>query len=93
MVRVRAAAERAGFLLAERLRDALPGLRLVMDCSGGNFGNQLKRADKSGAMFAVIVGDQEAANGRASIKPLRESGEQQELAWDALVSFIAGQMD
>jgi histidyl-tRNA synthetase len=93
MVRVGAAAERAGFLLAERLRDALPGLRLVMDCSGGNFGNQLKRADKSGAMFAVIVGDQEAANGRASIKPLRESGEQQELAWDALVSFIAGQMD
>lgn len=93
MVRVGAAAERAGFLLAERLRDALPGLRLVMDCSGGNFGSQLKRADKSGAMFAVIVGDQEAANGRASIKPLRESGEQQELAWDALVSFIAGQMD
>ena len=89
MVRVGTEAERAGFLLAERLRDALPDLRLVMDCSGGNFGNQLKRADKSGARFALILGEQEAEQGQAGIKPLRENGEQVSLAWDQVAGYLA----
>ncbi|MGH8373269.1 MAG: histidine--tRNA ligase [Gammaproteobacteria bacterium] len=88
LVRVGAAAERAGFLLAERLRDAVPGLRLVMDCSGGNFGNQLKRADKSGARFALILGDEEAAAGRAALKPLRDDSAQSNLAWDQVAQFF-----
>jgi len=89
MVRVGAAAERAGFLLAERLREALPALRLVMDCSGGNFGNQLKRADKSGACFAVILGEQEAEAGQAGIKPLRDNSEQVSLDWGQLPAYFA----
>lgn len=82
MVRVGAAAEQAGFLLSESLRNAMPGLRLVMDCSGGNFGSQLKRADKSGARVALILGDQEAASQQVALKPLRGNGEQISLAWD-----------
>ncbi|HET7922589.1 MAG TPA: histidine--tRNA ligase [Gammaproteobacteria bacterium] len=92
LVRVGAAAERAGFLLAERLRDALPGLRLVLDCSGGSFGNQLKRADRSGARYALIVGEQEAAAGRAALKPLRDATEQIEFEWDALAAHMAKQL-
>ncbi|MGH8369428.1 MAG: histidine--tRNA ligase, partial [Gammaproteobacteria bacterium] len=88
MVRVGATAERAGFLLAERLRDALPGLPLVMDCSGGSFGNQLKRADKSGAKFAVILGDQEAAAGRVALKPLRGDSAQMDMTWDEVTRFL-----
>ena len=47
--------EQAGFQLAERLRDALPDLRLMSHCGGGNFKKQLKRADKSGAAIALIL--------------------------------------
>jgi histidyl-tRNA synthetase len=83
MVRVGEAAERAGFKLADDLRQALPGLKLVMDCSGGGFGNQLKRADKSGAPLALILGEDEARTGRATLKPMR-GGEQETLAWDEL---------
>jgi len=92
LVRVGAAAERAGFVLAERLREALPGLRLVMDCGGGGFGNQLKRADKSGAGFALILGEEEAAAGRATLKPLR-GGEQEQLPWDALPARLGKLLD
>ena len=83
MVRVGEAAERAGFKLADDLRRAIPGLKLLMDCSGGGFGNQLKRADKSGAALALILGEDEARTGRATLKPLR-GGEQETLVWDEL---------
>jgi histidyl-tRNA synthetase len=89
MVRVGEAAERAAFKLAERLRDELPGLRLQMDCSGGGFGNQLKRADKSGAQLALVLGDDEVAAGRVALKPLR-GGEQEQLTWDALPGRLKG---
>jgi histidyl-tRNA synthetase len=59
---------------AEALRDA--GLNVAMHCGGGSFKSQMKRADASGARFAVIVGEREAASGRLSLKPLRELGEQ-----------------
>jgi histidyl-tRNA synthetase len=65
------AAEAAGVGLAERIRDAAPGLRLETNCGGGSFKSQLKRADKSGARYAVIVGDDEAARQVAALKPLR----------------------
>ncbi|MBL4609930.1 MAG: histidine--tRNA ligase, partial [Pseudomonas sp.] len=55
------AAAVAGFRLAEQLRDALPGLRLVVHCGGGSFKSQFKKADKSGALFALILGEDEAA--------------------------------
>ena len=94
MVRVGAGAEREAFRLAEQLRDAVPGLRLQMDCSGGGFGNQLKRADKSGAAYAVVLGDDEVAGKRVALKPLR-GGEQEQVAWDALAARLGsllGQM-
>ena len=71
-----AAAERAGLLLAERLRDQLPELQLVQNASGGSFKSQFKRADKSGAAYALVIGDSEAAAGTVSLKPLRGDGEQ-----------------
>ncbi len=83
VVRVGEAAERAAFTLAERLRDELPGLRIQMDCSGGGFGNQLKRADKSGAELALVLGDEEIKAARVALKPLR-GGEQEDVSWEAL---------
>jgi histidyl-tRNA synthetase len=83
VVRVGEAAEAAALRLAESLRDAIPGIRIVLDCSGGGFGNQLKRADKSGAEFALVLGDDEVAAKSVTIKPLR-GGEQEKIAWDGL---------
>lgn len=71
----------AGFRLAEQLRDALPGLRLVVHCGGGSFKSQFKKADKSGALYALILGDDEAAQGKVGLKPLRGEGEQENLGW------------
>ncbi len=59
---------------AEALRDA--GLKVVLNCGGGSFKSQMRRADASGAAFAVIVGEAEAAAGQVAIKPLRELGGQ-----------------
>jgi histidyl-tRNA synthetase len=87
VVRVGEKAERAAFKLAEEMRDARPDLRMQMDCSGGGFGNQLKRADKSGAEFALVLGDDEVASGKAVLKPLR-GGEQQTLSADSLREWV-----
>ncbi|HEB97935.1 MAG TPA: histidine--tRNA ligase [Thiotrichales bacterium] len=72
-------AQQAGPLLAERLRDALPGLRLQVNCGGGSFKSQFKRADRSGAELALVLGEDELAAGRVGVKPLRGGGEQQHL--------------
>ncbi|TAN50463.1 MAG: histidine--tRNA ligase [Methylococcaceae bacterium] len=89
LIRVGEAAEQAGMLLAERLRDAVPGLRLVLHCGGGSFKSQFKRADKSGARYALIVGDDEAAQDRVSIKNLREEAEQLSLSWGDAIDYLA----
>jgi len=75
LVRQGAAAERYGARVAEELREA--GLAVVLNSGGGNFKSQMKKADASGARFAVIVGDDEARAGVVSVKPLREAVEQQ----------------
>lgn len=74
-------ADQAGFRLAEQLRDALPGVRLVVHCGGGSFKSQFKKADKSGALFALILGEDEVAAQRVGLKPLRGEGEQENIAW------------
>lgn len=74
------AAETAGFKLTERLRDELPDLRIVNNTSGGSFKSQMKRADKSGAEFAIILGDNELAEGNVSVKPLRSNEAQSQIA-------------
>ncbi len=64
--------ERAALGLAEALRDAVPGLRLAANCGGGSFKAQLKRADRSGARVALLLGEEELAGGRLTVKWLRE---------------------
>jgi len=73
--------QQAAIRLAEQLRDALPDLRLVVHCGGGSFKSQFKKADKSGALYALILGEAEAAAGQVGLKPLREDGEQLNMAW------------
>jgi histidyl-tRNA synthetase len=68
------AAAREAWRLGERLRDA--GLACVMG-AGGSFKSQMKKADASGARFAIILGDDEVAAGKLTLKPLRGAGEQQ----------------
>jgi len=68
-------AQHYGESVAESLRDL--GLRVTLHCGGGSFKSQMKKADGSGAAFAVIIGDNEAQAGRVMLKPLREQQEQQ----------------
>lgn len=82
-------AELAALTLAEKLRDAIPGLRLLVNAGAGSFKSQFKKADKSGAQFAMILGDDELANRVVGFKPLRGEGEQQNIAWDALPEHLA----
>jgi len=81
-------AELAGLRLSEGLRDRLPGLRLAVNAGGGSFKSQFKKADKSGALFALILGDDELAKQEIGFKPLRGQGEQQNIAWDALAEHL-----
>lgn len=83
------AAELAALTLTERLRDELPGLRLLLNSGGGSFKSQFKKADKSGARYALILGDDELAGRVVGCKPLRDDSEQQNVAWDALAEHLA----
>ncbi len=87
------AASRLAPRVAEGLRDQ--GIDVLFNCGGGSFKAQMKRADASGATFAVIIGDDEAAAGEATLKPLRAGGEgdagrseQKRVALDALADEI-----
>jgi len=71
-------AEIPGFRLAEQLRDAWPALALTVNLGGGNFKAQFKRADKSGADFALVLGDDEVTRGTVAIKALRQELAQEE---------------
>ena len=82
-----------GLVLAEYLRDQLVGLRLQVDCSGGSIRNQFKRADKSAALLALILGDEEIDAGTISVKPLRVSGEQQNVDRTALCKILVNLID
>lgn len=83
------AAEREALLLGERLRDALPALRLQVHCGGGSFKSQIRRADRSGARVALILGEDEIAKGQLTLKPLRDDGDQQTLALDDAIAWLA----
>ncbi|MGI0867933.1 histidine--tRNA ligase [Pseudomonas aeruginosa] len=82
-------AELAALTLAEQLRSAIPGMRLLVNAGAGSFKSQFKKADKSGARFALILGEDEVANRVVGFKPLRDEGEQQSIAWDALPEHLA----
>jgi histidyl-tRNA synthetase len=77
--------------VAEALRDA--GLAIVVNAGGGSFKAQMKSADASGARWALIVGDNEAAANRVAVKPLRAAGEQVALAPNELAAHIRAGVD
>ena len=84
------AAQRAAFRVAEALRGT--GFNVTLHCGGGSFKSQMKRADSSGAPFAVVIGDDEAAAGEVSLKPLRDGGEQIRVSMDALPETLADRL-
>jgi histidyl-tRNA synthetase len=84
LVPVGGKAQTAALALAESLRDGLAGLRLLTHCGEGSLKAAMKRADKSGAALALIIGDTELAAGQVLVKPLRSGGEQCALEHDAL---------
>ena len=77
-----------GFVLAEQLRSDIPELKLLVNCGGGSFKSQFKKADKSGASYALVLGDDELERGVISLKPLRDKQDQKELSLSGLSDSI-----
>ena len=69
----------AALKLAEQIRNAEPQLRLVVNCGGGSFKSQFKKADRSGAQVALVLGEDEVAQGKITLKYLREDRAQESL--------------
>ncbi|HEY3326746.1 MAG TPA: histidine--tRNA ligase [Novimethylophilus sp.] len=88
VVHVGELADKQALGVAERLRDA--GFSALLHCGGGSFKSQMKKADASGARFAVIIGDDEAQAGEASVKPLRGEGKQVRVALAQLADGLRG---
>ena len=82
------ALERA-FAVAEELRDEIEGVRVELNLGGGSFKSQMKRADKSNAEYALILGEQELADGRIGLKPLRSTEDQSSIAFEELAQKLA----
>ncbi len=83
----------AGPALVERLRDQLPQVRFELNLGGGNFKAQFRRADRSGAALALIVGDDELARGVVAVKPLRQEAGQTECPIAELASAVVAGLD
>ena len=81
--------EQAGLALAESLRTALPALRLTANIGGGSFKAQFKRADRSGAELAIVIGETELEAGQVQIKHLRERDRQEAVAMNAVAPCLA----
>ena len=79
--------------LSERLRDDITGLRLSLHCGGGSLKSQFKRADRSGAELALVLGEEEWARGEAAVKPLRGGGEQTNVAIDQLTACLRSMLN
>ena len=74
-------AVRRSFILGEQIRSEVPGIRLLTNCAGGAFRKQFRRADQSGAAFALILGESELEQGMVGIKDLRQGTEQRNVPW------------
>jgi len=85
------AARQAGLGWAEKLRDR--NIKTIVHCGEGSMKSQMKRADKCGAQFALILGDDEIAQGTATIKSLRNDTEQQQLAMEQVVDYLKPRAD
>ena len=86
LVNVGDLAEKQAFMIAEALRSF--GLSVVLHAGGGSFKSQMKKADKSGARFAAIIGDDEAAVNEISLKPLLQAGEQKRCKLSEIANLL-----
>jgi histidyl-tRNA synthetase len=91
LVTVGDAARQAGFGLAERLRDAAPCAEISIGAPAAGFKAQMRRADKSGATYALIVGDDELAAGTVTVKPLRRDEPQRGMTVDELARRLSAE--
>jgi len=89
MILVGDAAVESGVILAEQLRSAMPELRVIVNSGGGSFKSQFKRADKSGARLALILAEDEIAQGNVSLKYLRDERDQETHTRSELVPVIS----
>lgn len=78
-----------GLQLAEKLRDRVPKLKVLTNFGGGNFSAQLKRADRSQALFALIIGEEEINTQSVIVKHLRAEGTQERVSWDEVSKYLA----
>lgn len=78
----------AGFQMAELIRTALPTVKMMHHCGAGNFKKQMKRADKSGAKVALIIGETELQDNCVTIKDLQGKADQQTVAMDQLIAVL-----
>jgi histidyl-tRNA synthetase len=81
-------ANHMALILAERLRDQIDGLKIQTDCTGASMKSQLKKADKSAARIALILGDEEVERNSVTIKYLREAREQEQVAMVAIAELL-----
>lgn len=77
-----------GLVIAEAIRNAFPALEVIVNTAGGSFKSQFKKADKSGARLALVLGEDELANQKISIKDLRNGTEQITVDQSAINQFI-----
>ena len=82
------AARTLALTLADRLRQAV-GARVIVHLGSGKLKAQMKKADASGARFALIIGEDELAASEVSLRDLRETGEQQRVKFDDLNAIVA----
>ncbi len=89
VIRVGDQAQKVGLHLAEQLRSDIPSLKLQLDCAGGSIKSQFKKADKSGATYALILGEDEVSRGEIAIKSLRDPAQaQQNLPLNQIAVFL-----
>ena len=88
MIRVGIDAEKQGMILAEKIRNEVDGIKLQVNCGGGSIKSQFKKADKSGASYAIIIGEDEASREEISLKPLRSGKEQKSMAQSEVIQLL-----
>jgi histidyl-tRNA synthetase len=78
-----------GLQLAEEIREQLPSIKMIAHCGGGSIKSQMKKADKSGADIALILAEDELNRKKVTVKYLREKKDQESIAFNELVEFLA----
>ena len=83
------AAQVAGMLLAEQLRDQFPELKILVNCGGGSFKSQIKKADKCNATIALIIGEDEVQQNKVAVKQMREQTDQLLVDQSAVIAMLS----